>query len=502
MKLHITSPTKALLLEHSDMELLSLRKTLTYTNTSVQHLIKRHYQNHWFKNSNPNGWTAHLNNLQKDLKRCLVFEEDGKYFIRPGSIPYLSGFELEIENGIRYPEPKKIPWLKPLPFELHPYQDESWTKLLEIKHGNVSLTTGAGKGSIIAKLCRETGLNTCVVVPSKSIFEELVDKFEYHFGKKYVGTFGAGKRKFDKKFVIAIADSLVNIKPDSPEWQFFNNLDMLCVDESHEFAAESLEAVCHGVLAKIPLRFFFSATQFRNDGSLPLLQSIIGKTVCTLSTEEGVKGGFICPHSFKIVSVESSNPGFQSSDALEEKRMHFLKNTNIANFCARLSNGMADQGKGTLILVSELSQIAMLVPLLKAPFAIAHSEKKKERLEELKLWKVDNKESVEKFNRGDAKILLGTTCIATGTNIYPCHNVCNWIGGSSPIRTRQGPVGRGVRFGHSNPWAKNWLDKNHCTIWDFQVEDNWTMERHLDNRIESYNESGADLITYIKLKKG
>lgn len=500
MKLHIISPSKAIISSYDDPELSSLKKALTYTNTSVQHLIKRHYSNQWWKSKDITAWTAHLTNLQKDLKRCLVFFEDGQYFIRPGSIPYLYKFDFEVENSIVYPEPKKIPWLKPLPFELHPYQEESWTNLLKFKHDNVSLTTGSGKGAIILKLCRETGLNTCIVVPSKSTFEELLDNFEHHFGKKYVGAFGDGKKRLDKKFTICIGDSLANIKPNTKEYEFFSKQQALIVDESHEFAAESLETVCHGVLSEIPYRYFLSATQLRNDGSLPLLQSIIGKTVCTLSTEEAVKGGYICPHDFKIVSMESSNPSFQSSDALEEKRAHFLKNTNIAAFIARFTNAMAAQGKGTLILVSELSQIAMLAPLLTVPFAIAHSEKKKERLAELKLDKVDNKESVEKLNKNEVKALAGTSCIATGTNIYNCHHIFNWVGGSSPIKTKQGAVGRAVRFGHSNPWAKKCLEKNHATIWDFDVRGNDTMERHLEDRIECYNESGKDLIKYIKIK--
>jgi len=499
LKLTISTPTKAYV-EATVEELYDLRKQLTYTNTSVQHLIKRHHSNWSWKARNIDSWQAHLDEVQKGLRRTLLFEDENGTYIRPGSIPYLKGLELEIENLIKYPKPKKNPFFKPLPFKLHPEQDESWTKLIQERHGNVSLTTGFGKSAIVLKLCQELGLRTVVVVPSKSIFEELLEKFQFHFGKSKIGTFGAGKKKLDKQFTIAIGDSLANIKPDSEEFKFFNGLDVLVVDESHEFAAESLEAVCHGVLSNIPYRFFLSATQIRNDGSGPLLQSIIGKTVCQLSTFEAVQKGYICPHEFRIVSVESSNPSFDQSDPLAQKRAHFLNNRNIAAFSARLANAMAGVNKGTLILVSELSQISMLVPMLKVPFAIAHSEKGNARLEELKLDKVDNAESIEKFNKGEVKVLIGTSCIATGTNIFPCHNVVNWVGGSSPIKTKQGGVGRAVRHGHSNPWASKCLEKKLATIWDFDIEDNFTMSRHLEARIECYNESGPGLIKYIRLK--
>jgi superfamily II DNA or RNA helicase len=500
MKLSITSPTKAFLTSYTEEELSSLRKFLTYTNTSVQHLIKRHYKNFNWKSRNPDSWQTHLEGLQKDLKKTLVFREDVKFYIRPGSVPYLTGFEVEVENQIVYPKIHKIPWKNPLPFTLHPEQDETWQGFIESKHANASLCTGFGKSAIILKLCQEMGLNVCIVAPGKGIFNELVEKFEFHFGKKYVGMFGDGKKKLDKKFTIAISDSIANIKLDSPEYEYFSNLDVLIVDESHTFAAESLETICHGVLEKIPYRFFLSATQTRNDGSVPLLQSIIGKTVCELGTADAVKKGYICPHEFRIVSVESSNPDFEQSDPLAQKRAHFLNNKNIAQFIARLANAMATQGKQTLVLCEELSQLAMLAPLLKVPYALAHSEKKAERLAELGLEKVDVSESIEKFNKNEVKVLAGTSCLHVGVNIFPTHSTANWAGGASAIKTKQAAIGRSVRFGHSNPWASKCVPKDKAIIYDFDIENNFTMSRHLEARMECYQESGEGLIKYIRLK--
>lgn len=502
MKLLISSPSKAFLIQYSDDELYCLRKLLTYTNTSVKHLIKRHYSNFYWKDKNPYTWQAHLEGLQKELRKCLVFEEDGKPYIRPGSIPYLSGLELEVFNDVKYPSLRPIPWKQPLPFTLHPYQEESCTKLPEEKQGNVSLTTGSGKSAIILKICKDMGLNACIVAPGKSVFNELIGKFEFHFGKKHVGIFGDSKKKLDKKFTIAIGDSLANIKPDSPEYEFFSNLDVLIVDESHTFAAESLETICHGVLANIPYRFFLSATQDRNDGSLPLLHSIIGRTVCELGTAEAIEKGYICYHDFRIISVDSSNPLFQESDPLAQKRAHLLNNSNIAKFIAKLANAMATSyGKQTLVLCEELSQLAMLAPLLTVPYVLAHSEKRKARLIELGLEKVDVEESIEKFNKNEAKVLATTSCCHVGVNIFPTHSTANWMGGASSIKTKQAAVGRSVRFGRSNPWAAKCVPKDKATIYDFDIENNETMHRHLESRLECYRESGTE-IRHIRLKKG
>lgn len=503
MKIKIITPTKALLEDYSEEELKAVKKDLTYTNTSVQFLIKKHYNNRFWKNKNEDGWKARLEELKGLLKSTLVFEDDNGIFIRPGSISYLAEKNISVENTIIYPSLRPIPWSKKLPFDFYPYQSESFEKLLSIKHGSVELCTGAGKSAIILRLCREMGLKTAIIAPSVSIFSELLNSCETYLGKKYVGTYGNGKKKIDKLITVCIGDSLCNVKKDSKEWEFFSTLDVILIDESHLFSAETLEDVCHGLLGNVPYRFFLSGTQTRGDGTEKLLQSIIGETVHTLSTKEAVTGGYICPHDFRIVSIESSNPNLMDSDPLEMKRIHFLRNKNIAAFIAKIAKIEATTSRRqSLVLVEELSQIAMLSKLLKAygiPTAIAHSESRNDRLKELGLEKVDTAESVEKFNKAEAMVLLGTSCIATGTNIYPTHNTFNWIGGSSTIKTKQGAVGRSVRLHNQNPWKDLCVKKEKSTIWDFNVFDIGLMGKQIEDRIEDYMDSGSE-IKYIKLK--
>lgn len=491
MKFKVVSPIKAYLENPTEGEIDYLRNTLTYTNTSVQHLLKRHYDNRWFRSSNPDGWDARLDQLKSELKRTMLFEEDGKYFVRPGSIPFIDN--ATAENTLKYPLPKKIAWAKPLPFELKDYQQKSVDGLIEAKHGHVEICTGAGKSAILLKLCRETGFRAAIIAPSKSIFNELREAFEFHLGRANVGAFGDGKKKIGKRITICIGDSICNVVPGSEEWNFFSGLDMLCVDESHTWGADTLEEICNGVLANIPYRFFLSGTQTRGDGGEKLLQSIIGKRVVTLSTKDAIAGGHICPHTFTIVRLESSNPNYSARDALAMKRVHFLGNKNIAVFVTKLANAAASQGQQTLVLVEELSQIAMLLPNIGVPTAIAHSETKPDRLAELGLHKVDPAESVEKFNKGEVMVLIGTSCIATGTNIFPVHNCVNWVGGASEIKTKQGAVGRSVRFLDRNPFKNNCAPKPKATIWDFDVYDIDLMTRHLDTRLEYYADSGTEI---------
>lgn len=494
MQFHIETPSRAYIESATSEDMEFLTKMLSYTNTAAQHDVKRHYANAWLKRKNKDAWQIKLDELKEKVHKTLIFDDNGRKFVRPGSLAYLQVPQSDIRSSVKYPTPKKVPWNKPLPFDLHNYQEMSAEELVKIRHGNVELCTGAGKSAILLKVCRETGFRTAIIAPSESIFAELVEKFEYHLGPGNVGMFGDGKKKIGKRFTICIADSIANITPGSKEWEFFSTLDMLCTDESHTWGAESLETICHGVLADIPYRMYFSGTQTRGDGTEKLLQSIIGKTVHQLSTKDAIAGGYICDHNFTIIDVESSNPNYNAKDPLEMKRVHFLGNRNIAAIAAKIANADAlVNGKQTLILVEQLNQIAMLLPLLKVPYAYAHSEKNAKKLDPIGLVKVDKAQSVEMFNKNEAKVLIGTSCIATGTNIFPTHNTINWVGGGSEIKTKQGAVGRSVRHGRSNPWADKCVPKLFSKIFDFNVYDIQELDKSLKERILCYRESGTEI---------
>jgi len=503
VKITIKTPIKAHLSDYTQEELDKLKKVLTYEDGIVKHAIQRHHKNRYFKSNNRDGWLYTLEKLKKELHQTLVFEDSEGLYIRPGSISYLYGelegfTEKDVVNEVFYPKGKAVPWTKVPKFEPYPYQKSSIEKLLAVKHGNVSLTTGAGKSLCILHICRTLGLKTVVVTPSASITDQLYREFTGYFGKKYVGKYGDGRKDIDKLFTLATGQALTRIERGSPEWDELSKSLVLLGDESHSLPAETMEKVCNGLLAESPYRFFFSATQTSNSGKDKLLQSIIGPTVERLTIKEATDGGFICPIEYRIVGVNSSNPNYQVSDVLDMKRVHFLRNINIANFIAKLANAEAERGKQTLVLVEETSQIAMLLPLLTAPTAIAHSENNKNRLEELKIEKADVEKAIEAFNTNKVKILVGTGCIGMGVNVYPTHHLCLWIGGASEIKIKQS-VGRGVRLHSQNPWKDRCLQKDKTFVWDFDIRGIDVLDRHLADRISYYKESETE-IKYIDLR--
>lgn len=497
MRFMIIEPTAAVF-NGSQEDLDRLKAFLTFTNTSVSYLISKHMKNKWFKQSRPREWAERLNELKAQAKKTLVFEKNGLTFIRPGSLSYLkdNGFEFEVENHIEYPKPQNIVWKTPLPFDPYPYQTDAVKALVEAKHGGIDVATGLGKSLIAALLTKHFGLKTLIVVPSKSIFLELFNFIETHFGKGKVGAFGNGKKDISKQITVAISKSLTLIEEDSPEWEFFQQKQVLIIDEAHTFGSAELDDVCHGVTKNIPYRFFMSGTQTRGDGGIKLLQSITGPIVYGISTKSGIEGGYLSPIETRIISVNSPSSK-KSKDPGKMKREHFLYNQNIINKAAQIANVLGNKGESTLILVEEIEQISMLLKKLTVPACYMHGNTtKKEELARLGLEKTDLKTTLLDFNMGKFKVLIGTPAIEVGTNIF-CHNGINLQGGASEINVKQGIIGRMVRRLDKSRYAKYHPPKSVARLFDFDVEEIEMLHRHLQTRIKFYEATGGKVF-YIK----
>lgn len=496
MKIQILEPTKAYI-DRKDPLFEPIKVALTYTNSSVSYLISKHMKNKWLKQGNPEAWRSRLEQLQSEAKRTLVFEDEYGYFIRPGSIPYLieAGFDIEVENKVFYPDAKLMNWKTPPPFEPVAHQIGAVSGLISERHGGVELCTSAGKTYVAAILVKELGLRSVIVVPSKSIYYEVLEFCETHFGKDKVGSYGDGEKDIKKQITIAIGKSLTMVEPGSAAAQFFAQKQVAICDESHTFASTELDKVAHIVLAKVPYRFFMSGTQIRGDGGLKLLQSITGKIVFVLETKDGIESGFLSPIEFRIVDVDAQEPNYQSNDPGRMKSKHLLYNKHVLNKVASLANALAEKRNETsLILVEEIEQLAEVAKRLTVPFGYVHGNTtKKEELARLGITKSDMKTTLDAFNRGEIKVLIGTECISTGTNIF-CHHGFNLQGGSSETGTRQGIIGRMVRRLDRSKFAKFHPPKTIARVWDFNVKKITMMGNHLKKRRKWYEDTGGKII--------
>lgn len=501
-----------------------INKTISYKNAEVDAEIMRLKKNRHWKKTNLNTWSARLEELNKHSIVYLYNKiDDTTALIRNGSVHYLrsAGEELygDIINNIKYPQLTQMTLDKPLNMALRAYQKDSVSKLIERKHAHIELSTGTGKSLIILSLVQQTYVKTAIIVPGIENFEAIVRLLEYYCGKNVIGHFGNSRKNIhaSTRVIVCIGKSLSNLKIGTPEYDFFKGMEMIIFDESHTSAVKSLDHVCNEVFADVPYRFFMSATQVRSNNETPLLQSIIGECVYDLTISQAVEYGFISPHDFEIYNDVKVPSGLISDNPLIIRRDAFLNNPYIAKIIAKRAMDDLKIGKSSLILIDEVNQINIFVDVFKemypqisfnniddTPVVFAHSETKKDRLREIGLPTFSTGSKlinwcIEKFNKGEKQILVGTSCIHTGCNLYPQATVYNWYGTASEIKTKQGAIGRAIRKYEDNPYKNEIPDhifrKSNTTIVDFDVGV-LLLRKHLKSRIEYYKESRS-IIRYI-----
>jgi superfamily II DNA or RNA helicase len=457
-----------------------LRRQLAYIDRSVDFELKKASKSDWLRNKlGPEGYKEHIDQLKAKRNQTLLFEDSKGFWTYSGLGEKLADkFNTTYQDLVKYPEANRIPWARVPEKQARPYQEQMKELLLAARHGAVEVGTGLGKSFVIMLLAKELGLKTVVMTPSVSIAEQIYAEFKHHLGDKYVGKFFDGTKKSEKLFTVAVDDSLTKIEEGSPHWKNLSKAQVFIADESHLCPAKSLAKVCTGLLADAPYRFFFSGTQMRNDGLDLLLEAITGKIVFRMTVEDGVDQGWLAKPLFRMIPLRSTCT-FSSHDANEMTRAHLYYEPTVNSKAGEIANLMVEEmGRQVVILVKELEQYAWLKPYLRHEARFAHGGVTKDNQDKVpeEFWKSDPTELVKAFNRGEFPILVGTSCITTGTDIQTVGAIIYMQGGKSEIQVKQS-VGRGTR----KPEGK--VD---CYFIDFDMINAETVHRHAEERAAIY----------------
>jgi superfamily II DNA or RNA helicase len=494
MKLLSVSPTVTRITSATPAELDLLRKQLSYTNSSVSYMLHQLRKNKWLRREKPDVWKARIEELEAKVHTNLMFEDDNGLWFHTGFIPHIEKIKIETESKVVKPEPKLMPWHNKPTLTPYPYQTSTVDLLINNIHGSAELATGLGKSFIILMLAQRLGLRTVVITPSTSIFGEILESFRHHLGPT-VGAYGDGHKKLGY-VTVAIAKSLTMVKPGSDVWEHFSKADVVISDEAHLNPSTTNEKVFHHLLANVPYRFFLSATQTRNDGALPLLKCLNGRQVYEKSIAEGIREGYLSKLEFRIVKVSSDD--YKSKDAQRMKRHHYLYNSEVIDKTVTAAEALwKSRGEQSLILVEELEQLQLLLKKIKIPVTYVHGNTDAKRLKELGLGKTDLKKEIERFNKGEVPIFIGTRCVSTGTNFYPTHNTFDLQAVASEVAFFQGPIGRSTRLFQPDKcryFTGKSVPKNVSRIWMFRVEGVQLMEKQLEKRLDMARSTGCSVI--------
>lgn len=467
------SPTRVYI---TDVPEADLRRVLTYIDKSVDFELNKAINNRFLaQRIGQKAYTAHLNALRAKKTQCLLFKDERGYWTYSGLASTLSSvFNIKYVNNVKYPEAKTIPWAKVPKKKMRDYQEQMVEALLKERHGAVEVGTGLGKSFAILHLVKGLGLKTVVMTPSVSIAEQILKEFTEALGKKHVGQFFDGKKESKKLFVIGVDDSLSKVEEGSEHWKALSQAQVFVADESHQCPAATLAKVCHGLLSAAPYRFFFSGTQVRGDGKDLLLEAITGSIVYRMTVQEGVDRGFLSKPMFRMVRARSE-ASFYSKDANEMTRAHLYYDPGINVKAAEIANLMVEEsGRQVVILVKEVEQFSYLLPHLRHEVGFAHGGVNATNKDKVPKEYHDSDPTalVAKFNEKKLPILVGTSCISTGTDIQPVGCIIFMRGGKSEVDIKQS-VGRGTR----RP-----AGKEDCWFVDFDVQNIEVLHRHAEER--------------------
>jgi len=483
MKIEIVSPTTAKLTEATSIERAQLERLLAWRDKAAeQNYLRTKKSRAMREKMGEQKHAEEVARIKGQIQRN-CFDPNTETFLA-GLVEQVKAYfsQCEITSNVRYPEKGVIAWAKPPP-ALRPYQQEAVDALTAIRHGGIEAGTGAGKSLMLLYLVRNHGLRSVVMAPSKNIAKQLFELFQTYLGKMNVGFFGDSKKESKKKVTIGIAKSFAMIEEGSEHWKDFSNVELFIADESHQCPARTLEQSCIGVFGGASYRYFVSGTQMRSDGRDLVLEGLVGPIVYTITVEKLVEMGFLAKPLFYHVEVPSVRI---VKDAAWAFRSNFVRNHKVYPIAASIIKKAVDKNKQVLVLIDEIVQGTELLKHInmdKTQVGFAHSAASShEKLPE-DYKKSDVEKEVSLFNQKQKKVLIGTSCIATGTDIQTADVVVYMMGGVSEVQLRQA-IGRGTRKPEG---------KENFVFLDFRVKDCAHLDRHFLARNRVYNEmSGTD----------
>lgn len=459
-------------------ELLAKVKTyLSYKDKSMEYQIKR-------LNANKHKWRMDvekvkikLAELQMQVNKSLLLSDDKGYYTLSGLGHELAKkFNWQIEK-LPDEETKYIP-IKFYPHEMRSYQKEALECMLSTNHASIEIPTGGGKSLIIINLLMKNPVKTLIIAPLSDIANQLYEGLLRVFGPQYVSKYSSTKKNKNKLFTIATAQSLTRVDKKHHAWDDLSSCNQIIFDESHTCPAETFKNVClDGVGKNARYRYFVSATQMRGDGTDMLLKGIIGPTVYRIDIKDLISQKYLKQISVTFLTVPAAFG--VSSDPNMETRRNLYENSKIYETVATMCKKIYEQTElQILILIEEYTQFNLLKNYITVPFEFAHGTVSQDAKKSLpsEYWKSDNSAIVEKFNRCQSRVLIGTSAISTGVDIQPTGVLFYLQGGKSEISLKQG-IGRGTRP----------VGPNQLKVFDFIVSGSPTLERHAKYREEIYN---------------
>ena len=385
---------------------------------------------------------------------------DNKYY----GVPYETDDRIFLDGVDLFMN--KISGVKPREYQV----DTVFHALKEYRKTIVS-PTGSGKSLMIysiARFIKSIGNRTLIVVPSKSLVEQMAKDFiDYGWDEENVHKIYQG-HSLDTSSPVTIS-TWQSIYGLDKKW--FRQFNCVIGDECHNFKAKSLQ----GIMSKCPdakWRYGFTGTLDGKNVNKLILEGLFGPVYKTTSSADLMEKGFLAKLNVDIITLKHEPKKFDNyNEEIEFLGLH----TNRNRFICNLANSL---GGNVLVLFTRvegqgLPLFDMMNELTDRPVHIIYGDVNVKIREEVR----------QIAESSDNNIILGSYgTMSTGVNIKNLHHVIFASPSKSRIRVLQS-IGRGLRK------AKN---KDSAKLYDISDDfrfphsrNNFTLN-HLAERIKYY----------------
>lgn len=160
-----------------------------------------------------------------------------------------------------------------------PWQEDAIPVLIKSEHGIWKAPAGSGKTVGVLAIIRKLAVKSCVVVNTKDILWQWVDRAFQFLGPHYpVGQIGAGKFDVSPYLTIATAQTLASRFDQLEADGFFDQFGAVFLDECHWATADTYQRVMNRFSARV--REGVSATPDKT-GDFELAKLVLGPIVHT-----------------------------------------------------------------------------------------------------------------------------------------------------------------------------------------------------------------------------
>lgn len=387
------------------------------------------------------------------------------------------------------------------------YQIDACIEMLKYKKSISEIATSAGKTLIIfmvfSYLKEVLGAKKMlIIVPNTNLILQTLEDFEsYNKGKiEYKTQLVHGltdKAKKDVDLVIGTYQSLVKSTPD-----FFEDFDMICVDEAHHTQANSIKKILSNCINSV-YTIGMSGTMLQNGSAEALtIQAYIGPLVNNISATYLTDNKYATPINVKIIQLdyldEKTRVKLQElryrRNEIEGRKILDLERKILVENRPRflyVCNFIAKSTKNTLVLFQNV----------KDDYGRKIADWLRENAIEKEIYYVDGNTSINNrefyindMEIGKNKILVASFgTFSTGISIHNIHNIFFVESYKSEKIIRQS-IGRGMRLmgGKEQVNVVDFVD-------DYSVQSSNSKNyllRHGYERLKIYKEQGFPFKKY------